>query len=180
MANKKKKKSELKIFKLIRRKSFQRLLAIGITLLVLSAVVAYGAAPVKYKLNQGDISQYDIQAPRDIENTLKTLQNAEDNADKLNPVIIEIENANSDMLNDAYEYFDELDKFIMKVIEDKKLETISEKIQRIDTLEAYSILLELEDTALESIFTNEGKQDLVELKRIVIREIIPEIGRAHV
>ncbi len=179
MANKKKKKSELKIFKLIRRKSFQRLLAIGITLLVLSAVVAYGAAPVKYKLNQGDISQYDIQAPRDIENTLKTLQNAEDNADKLNPVIIEIENANSDMLNDAYEYFDELDKFIMKVIEDKKLETISEKIQRIDTLEAYSILLELEDTALESIFTNEGKQDLVELKRIVIREIIPELSKKN-
>lgn len=179
MANKKKKKSELKIFKLIRRKSFQRLLAIGITLLVLSAVVAYGAAPVKYKLNQGDISQYDIQAPRDIENTLKTLQNAEDNADKLNPVIIEIENANSDMLNDAYEYFDELDKFIMKVIEDKKLETISEKIQRIDTLEAYSILLELEDTALESIFTNEGKQDLEELKRIVIREIIPELSKKN-
>lgn len=179
MANKKKKKSELKIFKLIRRKSFQRLLAIGITLLVLSAVVAYGAAPVKYKLNQGDISQYDIQAPRDIENTLKTLQNAEDNADKLNPVIIEIENANSDMLNDAYEYFDELDKFIMKVIEDKKLETISEKIQRIDTLEAYSILLELDDTALESIFTNEGKQDLVELKRIVIREIIPELSKKN-
>lgn len=179
MANKKKKKSELKIFKLIRRKSFQRLLAIGITLLVLSAVVAYGAAPVKYKLNQGDISQYDIQAPRDIENTLKTLQNAEDNADKLNPVIIEIENANSDMLNDAYEYFDELDKFIMKVIEDKKLETISEKIQRIDTLEAYSILLELDDTALESIFTNEGKQDLEELKRIVIREIIPELSKKN-
>lgn len=179
MANKKKKKSELKIFKLIRRKSFQRLLAIGITLLVLSAVVAYGAAPVKYKLNQGDISQYDIQAPRDIENTLKTLQNAEDNADKLNPVIIEIENANSDMLNDAYEYFDELDKFIMKVIEDKELETISEKIQRIDTLEAYSILLELDDTALESIFTNEGKQDLVELKRIVIREIIPELSKKN-
>lgn len=179
MANKKKKKSELKIFKLIRRKSFQRLLAIGITLLVLSAVVAYGAAPVKYKLNQGDISQYDIQAPRDIENTLKTLQNAEDNADKLNPVIIEIENANSDMLNDAYEYFDELDKFIMKVIEDKELETISEKIQRIDTLEAYSILLELEDTALESIFTNEGKQDLEELKRIVIREIIPELSKKN-
>ena len=75
MAKKNRKKLEFKLFKLIKRKSFQRLLSIGITLLALSAVVAYGAAPVKYKLNVGDISQYDIQAPRDINNTLKTKQN---------------------------------------------------------------------------------------------------------
>ena len=116
------------------------------------------AAPVKYKLNVGDISQYDIQAPRDINNTLKTKQNAEENADQLDPVIIDIENANSDMLNDAYEYFDELEKFILSVKEDGQIGTINDKIQRIDTLESYTVLLELDDTVLESIFTSEERK----------------------
>lgn len=177
MAKKNRKKLEFKLFKLIKRKSFQRLLSIGITLLALSAVVAYGAAPVKYKLNVGDISQYDIQAPRDINNTLKTKQNAEENADQLDPVIIDIENANSDMLNDAYEYFDELEKFILSVKEDGQIGTISDKIQRIDTLENYTVLLELDDTVLESIFTSEGKENLEDLKKIVIRDIIPGLTK---
>jgi putative nucleotidyltransferase with HDIG domain len=177
MAKKNRKKLEFKLFKLIKRKSFQRLLSIGITLLALSAVVAYGAAPVKYKLNVGDISQYDIQAPRDINNTLKTKQNAEENADQLDPVIIDIENANSDMLNDAYEYFDELEKFILSVKEDGQIGTINDKIQRIDTLENYTVLLELDDTVLESIFTSEGKENLEDLKKIVIRDIIPGLTK---
>lgn len=179
MAKKNRKKLEFKLFKLIKRKSFQRLLSIGITLLALSAVVAYGAAPVKYKLNVGDISQYDIQAPRDINNTLKTKQNAEENADQLDPVIIDIENANSDMLNDAYEYFDELEKFILSVKEDGQIGTISDKIQRIDTLENYTVLLELDDTVLESIFTSEGKENLEDLKKIVIRDIIPGLTKKN-
>lgn len=179
MAKKNRKKLEFKLFKLIKRKSFQRLLSIGITLLALSAVVAYGAAPVKYKLNVGDISQYDIQAPRDINNTLKTKQNAEENADQLAPVIIDIENANSDMLNDAYEYFDELEKFILSVKEDGQIGTINDKIQRIDTLENYTVLLELDDTVLESIFTSEGKENLEDLKKIVIRDIIPGLTKKN-
>ena len=179
MAKKNRKKLEFKLFKLIKRKSFQRLLSIGITLLALSAVVAYGAAPVKYKLNVGDISQYDIQAPRDINNTLKTKQNAEENADQLDPVIIDIENANSDMLNDAYEYFEELEKFILSVKEDGQIGTISDKIQRIDTLENYTVLLELDDTVLESIFTSEGKENLEDLKKIVIRDIIPGLTKKN-
>lgn len=179
MAKKNRKKLEFKLFKLIKRKSFQRLLSIGITLLALSAVVAYGAAPVKYKLNVGDISQYDIQAPRDINNTLKTKQNAEGNADQLDPVIIDIENANSDMLNDAYEYFDELEKFILSVKEDGQIGTINDKIQRIDTLENYTVLLELDDTVLESIFTSEGKENLEDLKKIVIRDIIPGLTKKN-
>ena len=179
MAKKNRKKLEFKLFKLIKRKSFQRLLSIGITLLALSAVVAYGAAPVKYKLNVGDISQYDIQAPRDINNTLKTKQNAEENADQLDPVIIDIENANSDMLNDAYEYFDELEKFILSVKEDGQIGTINDKIQRIDTLENYTVLLELDDTVLESIFTSEGKENLEDLKKIVIRDIIPGLTKKN-
>ena len=134
---------------------------------------------LKYKLNVGDISQYDIQAPRDINNTLKTKQNAEENADQLDPVIIDIENANSDMLNDAYEYFDELEKFILSVKEDGQIGTINDKIQRIDTLENYTVLLELDDTVLESIFTSEGKENLEDLKKIVIRDIIPGLTKKN-
>ena len=87
---KKNKKAENSLFG-FENVSFQRLIALVVTFVALVAMVAYEAAPKKYKLSVGDISQYDINAPRDIENTLKTRENAEQKAAELKPVIVPIE-----------------------------------------------------------------------------------------
>lgn len=177
MVKKNKKNADIRFFKLIKSMSFQRLLTICITWLILSGIVAYEAAPVKYKLEEGDISQYDIQAPRDIENTVRTRQNAEEKADKLTPVVIDIENANSDMMNDAYEYFDDLEQLIADVKGDNQYDTLNEKIQGLDKMGSYSVLFDIDETALAEIFTDNGKAKLQTLKSIVIKDIIPGLTK---
>ena len=105
---KKNKKAENSLFGFLKNVSFQRLIALVVTFVALVAMVAYEAAPKKYKLSVGDISQYDINAPRDIENTLKTRENAEQKAAELKPVIVPIEGANDSITSGAYAYFDGL------------------------------------------------------------------------
>jgi putative nucleotidyltransferase with HDIG domain len=177
MGEKKRKSVEFKLFKIIRSISFQRIIALFLTWLVLSALVAYEATPKKYKLSIGDISQYDIQAPRDIENTLKTRQNAEEKASKLTPVVIDIENANSDMLNGAYEYFDDLEQLIADVKDNTDYSTLDEKIENLDTDGNFSVLSELDALTLEMLFGGQGKESFTALKNIVIKDIIPGLTR---
>jgi putative nucleotidyltransferase with HDIG domain len=177
MGSKKGKNAEFKVFKLIRSISFQRIIALFITWLVLSALVAYEAAPKKYKLSIGDVSQYDIQAPRDIENTLKTRQNAEEKASRLAPVIIDIENANSDMLNGAYEYFDNLEQLVSDVKDYTGSLTLEEKIKSIDPDGAFSVLLELDKPAMDILFGVQAKDSITALKNTVIKEIIPNLTK---
>ncbi len=177
MGKKNKKESNIKVFKLIRSLSFQRIIALFLTWLVISTLVAYEAAPKKYKLKQGDISQYDIQAPRDIENKIKTRQNAEEKASKLAPMVINIENANSDMLNGAYEYFDALEQLITDVKNDVEYATLIEKIQGIDKDGAFAVLFELDEPTLQGLFGNQGKESFTELKSIVIKNIIPGLTK---
>ncbi len=190
MVKKHQKKADMKFYKVIRSLSFQRLLAVVLTWLALSTVVAYEAAPKKYKLAQGDISQYDINAPRDIENTTMTRQNAEVKAAGLTPVVIEISNANSDMYNGAFEYFDGLEKlFLMMSGEaspgsegtisgntpeiDQEPQTYNERVKAFDTSGNYSVLLNLDETQLQRLFSDEGLALVKGLKNQVIKEVLP-------
>ncbi|NLB79652.1 MAG: HDIG domain-containing protein [Clostridiaceae bacterium] len=175
MAKKNKKDKEIKLFKLVKSTSFQRILVIILTWLILSGIVAYEAAPVKYKLEKGDISQYDIQAPRDIENSILTRQKAEEKAAKLAPVVIDIDNANSDMINGAYEYFEGLEKLISKVNNDIEYQTLNEKIQGIDRQGEYEVLFDMDEPVLTSLFTEQGGGNIQILKSTVIKAIIPEL-----
>lgn len=177
MGEKKRKSSGFKLFRAIRSISFQRIIALFLTWLVLSALVAYEAAPKKYKLSLGDISQYDIQAPRDIENKLKTRQKAEEKASKLSPVVIDIENANSDMLNGAYEYFDRLEQLVSDVKDNTENLALVEKIKQIDPEGTFNVLSELDEPAVEMLFGERGKEDFAALKNMVIKEIIPGLTR---
>lgn len=177
MAKKVRKKKEVKFFKLLKSNSFQRIIVLTLTWLILSTIVAYEAAPVKYKLEVGDISQYDIQAPRDIENTIRTRQNAEEKASKLAPVIIDIENANSDMLNGAYEYFEGLEKLISDIKMDTEYQTLNEKIQEYDQEGAYEVLFELDEPILRLMLAEQDEESLQNLKNTVIKTIIPELTK---
>ena len=177
MAKKTRKKKDVKFVKLIKSNPFQRMIVLIITWLILSTLVAYEAAPVKYKLEVGDISQYDIQAPRDIENTLKTRQNAEEKASKLAPVVIDIENANSDMLYGAYEYFEGLEELIANVRNDTEYKTEKEKIQGYDPNGTYKVLFDLDESALTLLLSEQGKGNFQNLKNTVIKTIIPELTK---
>ncbi len=177
MAKRVKKKREIKFFKLLKSNSFQRMLVVVITWLILSTVVAYEAAPVKYKLEVGDISQFDIQAPRDIENSIRTRQNAEEKASKLPPVVIDIENANSDMLNGAYEYFEGLENLILDINKDTEYQTLNEKIQAYDEQGGYEVLFDLDEPALALMLAEQGSGSLQILKSSVIKTIIPELTK---
>lgn len=177
MVNKHGKSTEKKIKKYFKSDSFQRIMIVIATWLVLSSVLAYETAPKKYKLQVGDVSQFDIQAPSDLKNVLKTRQNAEEKASELPPVVITIENANSDMLNDSYEYFDGLEELLYKVSseKDESEETLDYLIKKHDPDGVYSVLFEMNETDRQYMFTTDGLEDVRSLKNLIIKEIIPSL-----
>lgn len=72
---KKVRKSNSKIKKITKNFTFQRVFLIIITVLIAFVIIETGAQPVKYKLNAGDVSTYDITAPRDLVNEVLTEEN---------------------------------------------------------------------------------------------------------
>lgn len=89
----------------LRSKTFQRILIGILTVLTAFIIIVSGAAPKKYKLNLGEPSQYDIKAPRDIENKIKTEQNRKMAEDAVMPVMKEVGPAYIDVLNAAGDFF---------------------------------------------------------------------------
>ncbi len=175
MVKKHHKNADIKFYKVIKSTSFQRILTLVLTWLAISTVVSYEAAPKKYKLEEGEISQYDIQAPRDIENTIKTKQNAEKKASELTPVVIAIESANSDMLNGAYEYFDGFENLISEVNKAEAETPLDERINTLDPSGFYSVLFKLDESQRQLVFSDEGQAGLQNLKNLIIRVALPAL-----
>jgi putative nucleotidyltransferase with HDIG domain len=93
----------------IRNRTFQKVL-IGIVIIAASfAILENGALPRKYRLTLGEKSQYDITAPRDIENTLLTIEMAEKAAEAVPPVMLRLENIPIDVLNTTSEFIKEIE-----------------------------------------------------------------------
>ncbi len=175
MVKKHHKHADVKFYKVIKSTSFQRIMTLILTWLIISTVISYEAAPKKYKLKVGEISQYDIQAPRDIENTVKTRQNAEIKASELTRVVIAIDSANSDMLNGTYEYFDGFENLISEVNKAEDELTLDDHIKAADPSGLYSVLFKLEESQRQHVFSEEGQADLQKLKSLVIRTTLPAL-----
>ena len=75
-----------RVKKLITNRTFQRFLLCIITVVLAFAIIFTGAQPRKYKLSLGDVSVYDINTPRDIENKVLTQKNRETAYDSVQPV----------------------------------------------------------------------------------------------
>ena len=172
---KKNKKSGKKLFGFLKSVSFQRLIALFITFLALSTMVAYEAAPKKYKLAIGSVSQYDINAPRDIENTLKTRENAELKAAGLKPVIVPIEGANDSITSGAYAYFDGISNLLNQVRNSEQKEDLATLIQEYDRGNNYSVLIQIPEDKLLTLLTDES--EILRLKTVVINSVLPGIKR---
>ena len=72
---KKGKKRSSKIKRITKNFTVQRTFLLIITVLISFIIIETGAQPVKYKLNAGDVSTYDITAPRDLINEVLTEEN---------------------------------------------------------------------------------------------------------
>jgi len=83
---KKNKKNSNKLNKFVRNTKFQRVFLVIITVLIAFVIVESGAQPTKYKLSAGDVSRYDITAPRDIVNEVLTEQNRQAAMENVEPV----------------------------------------------------------------------------------------------
>ncbi len=128
--------SRKKFKKYFHNDTFQRILIGVITLLVAFVLVETGAAPIKYKISAGTASVYDINAPRDIENKLKTEQNARAAAAAVKPVMKENSSASAEVyksMDDFIALIEEARKSVMKKMEEsgigKKEEAYKQRLE---------------------------------------------------
>ena len=93
----------------LKSQAFYRLLVGLLTLIIVFVFIESGATPAKYDLKLGDVSNYDITAPRDIENYAKMEENARIAAENVEPVMKRIDNAAYNLLNKADEFFSSIE-----------------------------------------------------------------------
>lgn len=108
----------------LKSKSFQRGLIGILTLIIAFAIIENGAAPKKYKLALGEKSSYDITAPRDIENRLRTEEMADEAAKSIPSVMIRLDNVAIDILkltDDFFSTVEEARKSVEKSLKDQKI-----------------------------------------------------------
>ncbi|MCX8130266.1 MAG: HDIG domain-containing protein [Clostridia bacterium] len=87
-----------------KNKSFQRVIAGVITIVIAFFIIQSGATPERYNLKVGEISKYNITAGRDIEDRIKTVKNAELASEAVPSVMREIKGASIEIRNRAGEF----------------------------------------------------------------------------
>lgn len=101
----KKQKSRNKLLKNFpKNKSLHRSIICVVTVFLAFLLVESSAAPKRYKLALGEKSNYDITAPRDIENTMLTAELAKKASEAITPVMKRLENVPIDVLNKTDEF----------------------------------------------------------------------------
>ena len=66
-----------KIMVYTKKQTIQKYIILVSTLLISFCIIFSGAMPKKYKVSLGDVSEYDITAPCEIQNSVKTKENRE-------------------------------------------------------------------------------------------------------
>ncbi|WP_369461532.1 hypothetical protein [Thermoclostridium stercorarium] len=180
MAEKKKNDKERyqKIGQVLKNNTFQRILIGAVSLVLVFIMISEGAAPRKYKLTLGMASGFDIRAPRDIENTMKTEELALERVKEIPPVIKELELANTQMLGNIYEFFDSLDNLrskIIPVMESGNEHGLSELLERENVSVENPILAKLPEELQEYLFRRDSQADIRQLKDFLVKQIMPDI-----
>jgi putative nucleotidyltransferase with HDIG domain len=178
-----KKKEKSRLGQVFRNDFFQRLLIGIISLLIVFAMISTGAASKRYKLTLGMRSEFDIRAPRDIENTKKTEELALEKVKEIPPVIRELELANTKMLGDVYDFFDDLDNIrsqLVPTLRENPEKDPAELIKENDYGKSASILLNMPQEVLTHLFKQETNQEISDLKQLLIREFMPQISTTNI
>lgn len=173
---------------ILHRSGFQR----GFLFLVAAAAVylamLHGATPERYRLAVGDISVYDITAPRDIINTIRTEELAQEKADKLAPVIIADDRANIDMLNQAHSLVESLGDAVAAVRQRVVLEAVAEPEEgyyealfRDASGSLHDMLLsDLTERELAQLAGADGAKRLSLLKTVLTDRVLAELFRSQI
>ncbi len=179
MSKKKEKKNGI-IGQVFRNEPFKKVLIGVVSLLAAFVMISNGAAQKRYKLTLGTASGYDIQAPRDIENTMKTNEMAIEKARELEPVIKKLESANTKMLGDVYDFFDDVDFYRLKFIPmmeadaEVKLNDLLEQENKEGT--SLSLVIGMPDELKSYLFNKETDEEINTLKQLLIREVLPQLS----
>ncbi|MCX7923515.1 MAG: HDIG domain-containing protein [Clostridia bacterium] len=150
----------------IKSKTFQRVLIAVITVCIAFIIIETGAAPKKYKLNLGDKSEYDILAPRDIENKILTEHNKKVSLEAVRPVTKEITAAPIEVLNSVNDFFTEIEnskKSVDKSLQDQGITKRSKN---------YRNQLELEQELASNSLYKEIKKMNIPLSMEQVRYLI--------
>ena len=182
MAEKKEKKDKKrfqKIGQVIRNTTFQRILIGIVSLILVFIMISNGAAPRKYKLTLGMASGFDIRAPRDIENTMKTEELALERVKEIPPVIRELEQANTQMLGNIYDFFDTLDNLrarIIPVIEADTGMSVAELLKQENVNTTIPILAKMPEELQNYLLKRDSQSDIKQLKELLIKQIMPKLS----
>lgn len=122
----------------LRNKTFQRVLIGIVTIIIAFVIIENGAVPKKYKLSLGERSNYDITAPRDIENTILTIRMAEAAANAVPSVMLRLESIPIDIINTADEFINEVKNSRQSIDKNLQEQGVTKKSKD------YKQLLELE------------------------------------
>jgi len=134
----KQKKRKIKWY--ISNKTLQKVLITVVTIAVSYMIVVRGALPKTYKLEAGEKSNYDIIAPRDIENTFLTVKLAEEAAKAVPPVIVPLDDVAIDTLGKVAEMANEINKArqnpaLPRATESEKEVAATELVKKLDSLD---------------------------------------------
>jgi len=184
----KKSKDHRRVVQIVKKSGFQRAFFLIIAMAAVYFTVLHGAAPQRYRLEIGDISTFDINAPREIVNVLKTEELANAKAAELEPVIIADERANIDMLNGAHALFDSLDDLINSVRNRVIQEAVAEPddgyfaaLFRSGNGTVYvNLLSSLNENELASLAAIGSNTRLTSLKAAVTDRILADISREEI
>jgi putative nucleotidyltransferase with HDIG domain len=166
----------------------QKLIIVVLTIVLAFVIIQSGAAPKKYRLNLGDKSPYDITAPRDIENKLKTEENALAVSDAVPPVMVRLENVPIDVLNTVDDFVTSIyntRKDLIKSIENQGIsKNDSDYRQKLELEQALAVnklkneLAEfnilLSDEQIQYLVSKAGDEEIDSFKRIS-RELLSNI-----
>ncbi len=103
-----KRQNRRKIKSYLKNKTFQQVLIAVTTIMIAVIIIENGAVPKKFKLVLGERSNFDISAPRDIENTILTQTIAQQAANNVEPVMIRLESIPIDIINSANAFINEV------------------------------------------------------------------------
>lgn len=173
-------KSIQKIGQVIRNNTFlQRILIGAVSLLLVFIMISNGAAPKKYKLTLGMASGFDIRAPRDIENTMKTEELALERVKEIPPVIKELKWANAQMTGNIIDFFDRLDSLrdkIIPIMEAGNELSLGEMLEQENVSLEIPILAKMPEELQSYLFMRDTQPDIKQLKELLIRQIIPQLS----
>ncbi|MEN8907393.1 MAG: HDIG domain-containing metalloprotein [Clostridiales bacterium] len=92
--------------RILKNTKIQKIFLLTITIIISFSIIHSGAIPKRYNLVENEVSEYDINAPRDIENEYLTKLNAIDASDKVLPVLEKTET--NEILKNFNVFFDDV------------------------------------------------------------------------